>query len=81
MYSGSSLVAQLFVHGDALQAYLVAVIVPDPVQFAALVSRVRGSAVAPTDLKTLVQAARDPQVTAEVLAVLTKVAKSCGLQG
>ncbi|KAH9849968.1 acetyl-CoA synthetase-like protein [Lenzites betulinus] len=81
VYSGSSLVAQLFVHGDALQAYLVAVIVPDPVQFAALVSRVRGSAVAPTHLKTLVQATRDPQVTAEVLAVLTKVAKSCGLRG
>ncbi|KAH9851919.1 acetyl-CoA synthetase-like protein [Lenzites betulinus] len=80
-YSSSSLVSQVFVHGDALQAYIVGVIVPDPVQFAALVARVRGCAVAPTDFKTLVEAARDPQVNAEVLAVLTQVATSCGLQG
>ena len=42
IYGGSPLVAQLYVHGDGLQSYLIGVAVPDPVQFATLVSRVRG---------------------------------------
>ena len=74
IYSGSPLVAQLYVHGDSLQSYLIAVAVPDPVQFAALVSRVKGRPVSPEDLKTLAAATQDPQITAAFLAELQKQA-------
>ncbi|EIW60496.1 acetyl-CoA synthetase-like protein [Trametes versicolor FP-101664 SS1] len=81
IYSGHPLVAQLYVHGDSLQSYLIAVVVPDPVQLAALVSRIRGKAFSPTDLPALAEAAKDPQVVAAVLAELSKPAKKRGLKG
>ncbi|KAI0664918.1 acetyl-CoA synthetase-like protein [Cubamyces menziesii] len=81
VYSGSPLVAQLYVHGDSLQSYLIAVVVPDPVQFATLVSRVKGKPVSPTDLAVLGEATKDPQVNAAVLAELSKQAKKHGLKG
>ena len=81
VYSGSPLVAQLYVHGDSLQSYLIAVVVPDPVQFATLVSRVKGKPVSPTDFAVLGEATKDPQVNAAVLAELSKQAKKHGLKG
>ena len=81
IYSGSPLVAQLYVHGDSLQSYLIAVAVPDPVQFAALVSRVKGRPVSPEDLKTLAAATQDPQITAAFLAELQKQARKHKLKG
>ena len=81
IYSGHPLVAQLYVHGDSLQSYLIAVAVPDPVQFAALVSRVRGKAVAPEDAAALGEAAKDPQIVATFLAELQKQARKHKLKG
>ena len=81
IYSGSPIVAQLYVHGDSLQSYLIAAVVPDPVQFAALVSRVAGAPVAPADEAALEAAAKDPQVVAAVLAELQKMAHTQQLKG
>ena len=56
IYGGSALVAQLYVHGDSLQSYLIGVAVPDPVQFATLISRIRGKPVSPEDVAALGEA-------------------------
>ena len=81
IYSGSPLVAQLYVHGDSLQSYLIAVVVPDPVQFAALVTRVSGTPTASDDAGALAAAARDPAVVAAVLQELQKMAHKQQLKG
>ena len=72
LYMTSPLIAQIFVHGDSLHAYIVAVLVPDPVQFAALGSRVTGTTVREDDLTTLQRVAQDPAVVQAVLGTLTE---------
>ncbi|KAM5538994.1 hypothetical protein V8D89_007217 [Ganoderma adspersum] len=81
IYGGSAIVAQLYVHGDSLQSYLIGVAVPDPVQFAALVSRVRGKPISPDDVAALDEATKDPQIVAAFLAELQKQAKKHQLKG
>ena len=81
MYNACPIVAQLYVHGDSLQSYLVAVVVPDPVQLAALASRVWGTAVSDKDQGALNRAIQDPKINAEVLKMLNKQAKIAGLKG
>ena len=83
IYSGAPIVAQLYVHGDSLQSYLIAVVVPDPVQFAALASRVRGGGapIAPDDAAALAAAAKDPRVVAAVHDELQKMAHKQQLKG
>ncbi|TBU65954.1 acetyl-CoA synthetase-like protein [Dichomitus squalens] len=81
IYGGSPFVAQLYVHGDGLQSYLIGVAVPDPVQFAGLISRVRGKPVAPEDIGTLSEATKDPQIVAAFLAELQKQAQKHQLKG
>ncbi|PCH38260.1 long-chain-fatty-acid-CoA ligase [Wolfiporia cocos MD-104 SS10] len=81
VYSSCPLVAQLFVHGDSLQSYLLAIVVPDPVPLSALVSRLYGKTVASDDAKALQEAVQDPQVNAAVLAELTKQAQAAQLKG
>lgn len=81
MYSSCPLVAQLYVHGDSLQSYLVGLVIPDPVQLAAVASKVWGTQVSPSDRGALDRAAVDPKVHKEVMRALDKVAKSAGLKG
>ncbi|TFY65500.1 hypothetical protein EVG20_g5564 [Dentipellis fragilis] len=66
LYSSLPLVGQIFVHGDSLQAYLLAVIIPDPVQFAQLASQ---------------ELCSDERVVQAVLAELTQEGKKNHLKG
>ncbi|TDL27290.1 acetyl-CoA synthetase-like protein [Rickenella mellea] len=80
-YGGAGVLAQLYVHGDSLQSYLVGVVVPDPEQFAPLVTRVTGNKVGPTDLAALLAASKDPRVRDCVLDELSNHARKVGLKG
>ncbi|KAA1474866.1 acetyl-CoA synthetase-like protein [Dentipellis sp. KUC8613] len=81
LYSSLPLVGQIFVHGESLQAYLLAVVVPDPVQFAQLASQVTGQAVSESDAKTLQELCSDERIVQAVLAELTREGKKNHLKG
>lgn len=81
LYSSTPLVAQLYVHGEGLQSYLVGVLVPDPIQFATIVSELNGKKTAPEDIAALTAACRDERVIAHILTLLAKVAEHNGLKG
>ena len=81
LYSSTPLVAQIYVHGDSLQSYLVAVLVPDPIQLSGIVSKVTGKNVSAEDTAALSIACKDERVVSHVLGLLTKVAQQNGLKG
>lgn len=81
LYSSSGIVGQLYVHGDSLQSYLVAVVVPDPIQLAPLVNGVLGTKYTPGDIESLSQSLNDPKVNKAVLAFLHKEAVRNSLKG
>jgi long-chain acyl-CoA synthetase len=81
LYSGAPGVLQIYVHGDSLQSYLIAVVVPDPVPFAELVSKVWSKRVSPTDTEVLDKAVKDEAVCEKFLRTLDKHGKNAGLQG
>jgi long-chain acyl-CoA synthetase len=81
VFSSVPEVAQIFVHGDGLQSYLVAVVVPDPVQLAGIVSKVLNKNMLPTDGSGLEAACKEPAVKEYYLQLLTKASKKGGLKG
>jgi long-chain acyl-CoA synthetase len=74
VYSRLPIVMQVFVHGNSLKSYLIGVIVPDPVQFAAFTSRVLKRRVEAADLQALKELCRDPRITEDLLMELNGVA-------
>lgn len=81
LYSSTPLVAQIYIHGDSLQSYLVGVLIPDPVQLSGIVATVTGKNISPEDTAALSLACKDDRVIAHVLGLLTKVAHQNGLKG
>jgi long-chain acyl-CoA synthetase len=71
---------QIFVHGNGLKSYLVGVIVPDPVQFAAFASRILGRKVDAANTQVLEGLCRDLRIVDGLLEELNKVAGK-GLKG
>lgn len=80
-YITNPLLAQLLVHGDSLQPYLVAVVVPDPVQFAAFCSKIIGVKVSETDIARLQALCAEPRIVQAVLGVLDQDGRKAGLKG
>jgi long-chain acyl-CoA synthetase len=71
-YSRNHTVMQVFVHGNGLKSYLIGVIVPDPVQFAAFASRTLGHGVDAADTRALEEICRDPRIVDGLLQELNK---------
>ncbi|KAH8102240.1 acetyl-CoA synthetase-like protein [Cristinia sonorae] len=81
LYSASPIAAQLYVHGDSLQSYLVAVLVPDLVQLASIASAVSATAVTPDDHAGLSKALNDEKVVRRLMAELEKEGEKNNLKG
>ena len=81
VYAACPIVQQIYVHGDSLQSYLLAIVVPDPVVLAKVASGVWKKQVSETDLKTLDEAVKDGKVIEAVLDMLTKDGIRYGLKG
>jgi len=69
------------VHGDSLESYLLAIVIPDPVQLARIASRVWKKPVSETGLAMLDEVAKDEKVVKAILDVLTKDGVKYGLEG
>ncbi|KAI6019689.1 long-chain-fatty-acid-CoA ligase [Pisolithus orientalis] len=80
-YAACPIVQQIYVHGDSLQPYLIAVVVPDPLVLAPLASAALGKKVEPGDTPALTEAVKNPQVIQEVLSSLNAGARKSGLAG
>ncbi|KAI0094019.1 acetyl-CoA synthetase-like protein [Irpex rosettiformis] len=81
LYSGCPGILQIYVHGDSLQSYLIAIVVPDPVTFAELAGKVWGKQVLPTDTEALQKATKDQDIYNKFMGILNKHGKTTGLQG
>lgn len=75
------IVQQIYVHGDSLQSYLTAVVVPDPIAFAPLVSAIFGRKITENDTEALKEAVKDPRVIQEVLEMLSAEGRKNQLAG
>lgn len=81
VYAACPVVQQIYVHGDSLQSYLLAIVVPDPVVLARIASEVWKKRVSETDSRTLDEAVQDEKVAKAVLDMLTKDGLRYGLKG
>jgi len=81
VYAACPVVQQIMVHGDSLQSYLLAIIIPDPVQLAKIASRVWKKPVSETDMVKLDEAVKDEKVVKAILDILTNDGVKYGLKG
>lgn len=81
VYATCPIVQQIMVHGDSLQSFLIAIVIPDPVQLARIASSTWNKPVSEADLPALDRAAKDDKVLKEILDILTKDGIKYGLKG
>lgn len=74
IYIQSTFISQIFVHGDSLQAFLVAVCVPDEAVLSRYASTTYG-----LENCSMAQMAQDPRLRKDILDDLTKLGKDAGL--
>ncbi|KAK9474252.1 eukaryotic long-chain fatty acid CoA synthetase (LC-FACS) [Dipodascopsis tothii] len=79
--AGTTLLQQVFAHGDSVQTFLVGIIGINPEPFAAFAAKATGRGVDPTDLAALRAACADPRVRHAFAAELDAVAGASKLQG
>lgn len=81
VYALNPLFSTLLVHGDGLQSHIILIGICDPVQSAALIQRVTGEKVDPTDLNKIKSLINDKRVRRQVLRDLKKLSQKAGLTG
>jgi len=81
IFSSVPEIAQVLVHGDSLQSYLIAVVIPDPLQLTGIVSKVLNKTLSPTNASALAAVCKEPAVNEYYLQLLIKASKKGGLKG
>ncbi|CAG8616797.1 9492_t:CDS:10 [Ambispora gerdemannii] len=81
VYLNSPYVLQIFVHGDSLRNYLVAIVVPDPETFVPWANQITGDNVSLGDADGLDRFANDPRVRKAFLAEMDRAGKQGKLRG
>ena len=79
--SGAPIIAQIFVYGHSLQSYLLAVVIPDPVNLAMIASSILGREITSADTAALDEAVKDERVVKAILDILTKESAKNALKG
>ncbi|CAG8453324.1 9142_t:CDS:10 [Racocetra fulgida] len=80
-YVNSNLILQIFVHGDSLRNYLVAVVVPDPETFVPWANALTNQNVSLGDEKGLEILVNDKTVKSAFLEHMNEIAKQSKLKG
>lgn len=80
-YSTTPIVSQIFVYGDSLRDYLVAVVVPDPMALSVLATNLGVGKIDPTNLAALDAALKEEKVHKAIKKELDNEAKKQGLKG
>ena len=81
IYAACPIVQQIYVHGDSMESYLLAIVIPDPVVLAKIASEVWKKRVSETDSRMLDEVVKDERVVKAVLDMLTKDGVRYGLRG
>ncbi|CAI2191239.1 3162_t:CDS:10, partial [Funneliformis geosporum] len=81
VYLNSKFILQLFVHGDSLRNFLVAIVVPDPETFVPWANALSGKSVSLGDEKGLKDLINDPKVCKEFLKEMNSTGKRAKLRG
>ena len=81
LLAAHELVAQVFVHGDSLQSWLVAIIGPNPDTFAPWASKILDRTIRPEDTTAINEACKDRKIRDAFLRVLDKISRQKKLQG
>ena len=79
--SSAPIIAQILVYGHSLQSYLLAVVIPDPVNLAKIASSILGKEIADTDTTMLDEAVKDKRVIKAILDILTQESMKSGFKG
>lgn len=75
------MIVQIYVHGDSLRNYLVAVVVPDPETFVPWANVLVKKNVSLGDEKGMESLINDPEVRKEFLKEMDKVGQNAKLRG
>ena len=79
--SAAPIIAQVLVYGHSLQSYLLAVVIPDPVNLARIASPILGKEITGTDMAALDEAVKDERVVKAIHDILIKESKKNTLKG
>lgn len=79
--SAAPIIAQIFVYGHSLQSYLLAVVIPDPINLARIASSILGKGITSTDIAELDEAVKDERVVKAILSILSEESSRSGLKG